>query len=44
MSMAVSDISSIHKFNGQNYSQWKFQINCALLARCVFQIANGTKI
>ncbi|GBO04463.1 hypothetical protein AVEN_59360-1 [Araneus ventricosus] len=41
--MAGIDVSSINKFNGQNYSQWKFQINCALKVKGIFTIANGTK-
>lgn len=41
--MAV-DISAIHKFNGQNYSQWRFQINCALKAKGVYSVANGESI
>ncbi|GBN43025.1 hypothetical protein AVEN_136812-1 [Araneus ventricosus] len=41
--MAGIDVSAINKFNGQNYSQCKFQINCALKAKAIFTVANGTK-
>lgn len=42
--MASVDISTINKFNGQNYSQWRFQLVCALKAKGVFSIANGIKM
>ncbi|GBO18367.1 hypothetical protein AVEN_87551-1 [Araneus ventricosus] len=41
--MAGIDVSAINKFNGQNYFQWKFKINCALKAKGVFTVANRTK-
>ncbi|GBM93468.1 hypothetical protein AVEN_215354-1 [Araneus ventricosus] len=41
--MAGVNVSGINKFIGQNYSEWKFQINCALKAKGVFTIANGNK-
>lgn len=44
MSTAAQENSSFHKFNVQDFQQWKFQINCALKERCLFQIANGTNI
>ncbi|GBO22413.1 hypothetical protein AVEN_223365-1 [Araneus ventricosus] len=37
------NVSAINKFYGQNYSEWKFQINCTLKAKEVFTVSNGTK-
>lgn len=35
------DISSITKFDGKNYRQWKFQVTCALKAKGLNSIVNG---
>lgn len=42
--MAGLDISSMNKFDGKNYSQWRFQINCALKAKGVYNVASGMKV
>ena len=44
MSESKIDASSITKFDGKNYHQWKFQLCCALRARGLFEIAKGIEI
>lgn len=38
------DISSITKFDGKNYRQWKFQVTCALKAKGLNSIVNGNTV
>lgn len=42
MSDKTVDVSSINKFDGQNYHQWKFQIKCALKAKGIYEVADGS--
>lgn len=35
------ETSNIQKFDGRNYSQWKFQVVCALKAKGLFEFVNG---
>lgn len=35
------DVFRISKFDGYNFPQWKFQLNCALKAKDVFNVATG---
>lgn len=42
MAEKAVDVSCINKFDGQNYHQWKFQIKCALKAKGVYDVADGT--
>ena len=44
MSDSKIDASSITKFDGENYHQWKFQLCCALRARRLFKIAKGIEV
>lgn len=34
----------IARFNGQNFQQWKFRIKCALKAKGVYGVIDGTKV
>lgn len=36
------DISSITKFDGRNYHQWMFQLKCALRAKGLYGMVDGT--
>lgn len=38
------DIGNISKFDGKNYRQWKFQMVCALRAKGLFNLVNGTEV
>lgn len=38
------DITSINKFHGKNYHQWKFQLSCALRAKGLFGITKGIEV
>lgn len=40
--MEKTELASNTKFNGHNYMQWKFQVKCALKAKCVYGITDGT--
>lgn len=35
--------SNINKFDGQNYQQWKFQVKCALRAKGIYGVVDGTE-
>jgi len=37
------DLTSVSKFDGRNYQQWRFQMVCALKAKGVFGITSGTE-
>ncbi|KAK7865421.1 hypothetical protein R5R35_012787 [Gryllus longicercus] len=36
------DMNSLSKFDGSNYNQWRFQMNCALRAKGLYEIVLGT--
>ena len=36
------DVASINKFDGENYQQWKFQIKCALKAKGIYGLVDGS--
>lgn len=36
------DVGMISKFDGTNYAQWKFQVKCALKAKGIYDIVDGT--
>lgn len=36
------DMGIINKFNGTNYLQWKFQIKCALKAKGIYHVVDGS--
>lgn len=38
------ETSSIQKFDGSNYNQWRFQIQCALRAKELFDVAGGNDV
>lgn len=41
--MASMEFLAIQKFTGKNYSQWRFQVKCALDAKGLFEYADGKK-
>lgn len=38
----LENIAQIAKFEGKNYQQWKFQVKCALRAKGLYGIADGS--
>ena len=38
----MSDLN-ISKFNGENYPQWRFLLDCALQAKGIYEVANGDR-
>lgn len=36
-----NNLIHVGKFNGKDFRQWKFQIKCALRAKCVYEVAIG---
>ncbi|KAK7867828.1 hypothetical protein R5R35_008269 [Gryllus longicercus] len=38
------DMNSLSKFDGSNYNQWRFQMNCALWAKGLYEIVHGTEL
>lgn len=38
----LGNIAQIAKFEGKNYQQWKFQVKCALRAKGLYGIADGS--
>ncbi|KAK7861884.1 hypothetical protein R5R35_001481 [Gryllus longicercus] len=38
------DMNSLSKFDGSNYNQWRFQMNCALRAKGLYEIVHGTEL
>lgn len=41
--MDTIDVAHVNKFNGTNYQQWKFQMSCALRAKGIFGVVDGSK-
>ena len=37
-------VRHVSKFDGQNFSAWKFQLNAVLIAHDLLEIVNGTRI
>lgn len=40
---STGNFVQINKFNGKNYPQWKFQINCAMRAKGILDIVTGKR-
>lgn len=36
------DVSTVNKFDGTNFRQWKFQMKCALKAKGIYGVIDGT--
>ena len=36
------DVSSVNKFDGTNFRQWKFQMKCALKAKGIYGVIDGS--